>query len=89
VCPPTDAMHLKNLMANAAPALVASSYVGCHLSPANNVPKLSMLLSCSWRLAYDVVSPQTATLIGVMKQTYQKCDNKLFANGMLSIKKSC
>ncbi len=35
VGPPTDvSMHLKLLMANAVPALVASLYVGCHVSPA-------------------------------------------------------
>jgi hypothetical protein len=32
VGPPTDVMHLKLLMANAVPALVASSYVGCNVT---------------------------------------------------------
>ena len=32
--PPLDVIHLKILMKNAAPTLVAKSYVGCHVSPA-------------------------------------------------------
>jgi hypothetical protein len=41
VAPFTNVMHLKLLMANAIPALVASSYVGCHVS-------LSMCPNCPY-----------------------------------------